>query len=58
MDHMSPGALTIAGAPAIVVGGSPHENGFAEVVRDGLDIAVMGRRSAAQLIAIARSLTG
>ena len=57
-DHMHPGAMTINGDPALVVGGGPHEHGFAEVVRDGLDIAVMGERSAAQLIAIARSLRG
>jgi hypothetical protein len=57
-DHMYPGAMTINGDPALVVGGGPHEHGFAEVVRDGLDIAVMGERSAGQLIAIARSLRG
>ncbi len=57
-DHLSPGALTISGNPAIVVGGGPGKAGAAEVVRDGLDIAVMGHRSAAELIAVARSLTG
>jgi hypothetical protein len=57
-DHLLPGALTIAGDPAIVVGGGPRKPGAAEVVRDGLDIAVMGSHSAAELIAIARSLTG
>jgi hypothetical protein len=57
-DHMYPGAMTINGDPAIVVGGGPHQHGFAEVVRDGLDIAVMGERSAGKLIAIARSLRG
>jgi hypothetical protein len=58
VDHMSPGALTIAGDPGIVVGGSARNPGFAEVVRDGLSVAVMGHRSAAQLVAVARSLTG
>jgi hypothetical protein len=57
-DHMHPGAMTINGDPALVVGGSIRDHGFAEVVRDGLDIAVMGPRSAGQLIAIARSLRG
>ena len=57
-DHMHPGAMTINGDPALVVGGSTRNHGFAEVVRDGLDIAVMGERSAPQLIAIARSLRG
>jgi hypothetical protein len=57
-DHMHPGAMTINGDPALVVGGSTRNHGFAEVVRDGLDIAVMGSRSAGQLIAIARSLRG
>lgn len=55
-DHMSPGAMTLDGFPALVVGGSQKNPGFAEVVRNGLDIAVMGHRSAAELIAIARSL--
>lgn len=55
---MSPGFLRINGDPALVVGGGPHEHGFAQVIRDGLSIAVMGERSAAQLIAIARSLRG
>jgi hypothetical protein len=53
---MSPGVLTIDGAPTLVVGGGPDAHGFAEIVRGGLDIAVMGHRSAAELIAIARSL--
>ena len=56
VDHIRPGALTIAGNPGIVAAGGPHEHGFAQVIRDGLSIAVMGQRSAAQLIAIARSL--
>jgi hypothetical protein len=56
--NMSPGFLVISGDPALVVGGSPGKPGFAQVVRDGLSIAVMGQRSAAQLIAIARSLRG
>jgi hypothetical protein len=55
---MSPGFLRINGDPALVVGGGPHEHGFAQVIRDGLSIAVMGERSASQLIAIARSLRG
>jgi hypothetical protein len=56
--NMSPGFLVINGDPGLVVGGGPGKPGFAQVVRDGLSIAVMGQRSAAQLIAIARSLTG
>jgi hypothetical protein len=54
--HMSPGTLTIDGAPALVVSGGPGKPGFAEIVRGELDIAVMGHRSAAELIAVARSL--
>jgi hypothetical protein len=55
--HMSPGAMLVGGKPALVVGGGATRPGFAEVVRDGLDIAVMGHRSADNLIAIARSLS-
>jgi len=55
--HMSPGALTINGAPALVDGGSAGSPGFAEIVRDGLSISVMGHRSATELIGIARSLS-
>jgi hypothetical protein len=55
--HMSPGVLTIDGAPGLVDGGDPGNPGFAEIVRGGLDIAVMGHRSATDLIAIARSLS-
>jgi hypothetical protein len=58
IDHLVPGALTIDGSPAIVVGATRRHSGFVGVVRDGLTIVVMGDRSAAQLIAIARSLTG
>jgi len=54
--HMSPGVLTIDGAPGLADVGGPGNPGFAEIVRGGLDIAVMGHRSAADLIAIARSL--
>ena len=53
---MSPGVLTIDGSPALVVGGGSGHPGFAEIVHGGLDIAVMGHRSAAELMAIARSL--
>jgi hypothetical protein len=56
--NMSPGFLIINGDPALVVGGGPGKPGFAQVIRDGLSIAVMGERSAGQLIAVARSLTG
>src|SRR6185437_3808494 len=56
-DHMSPGAMLLDGNPALVVGGSLSRPGFAEVVRNGLDIAVMGHRSAGDLIAIAGSLS-
>jgi hypothetical protein len=55
--HMSPGAMLLGGNPALVVSGSASHPGFAEVIRDGLDIAVMGHRSAGDLIAIARSLS-
>jgi hypothetical protein len=55
--HMSPGAMLLAGNPALVVGGSASHPGFAEVIRDGLDISVMGHRSANNLIAIARTLS-
>jgi hypothetical protein len=56
--HMSPGFLIINGDPALVAGGGLGKPGFAQVIRDGLSIAVMGERPAGQLIAIARSLTG
>jgi hypothetical protein len=55
--HMSPGFLTINGDPSLAVDGGPHNPGFAQVVRHGLSIVVMGHRSAAQLIDIARSLS-
>jgi hypothetical protein len=55
---MSPGVLMINDDPALVVGGGPHSHGFAQVIHDGLNIAVMGERPAAQLIAVARSLMG
>jgi hypothetical protein len=54
--HMAPGVLTINGDPALAVDGGPRNPGFAQVVRHGLSIVVMGHRSAAQLIEIARSL--
>jgi hypothetical protein len=55
--HMSPGAMLLGGNPALVVSGSATRPGFAEVIRDGLDISVMGHRSANDLTAIARSLS-
>jgi hypothetical protein len=55
--HMSPGVLTINGDAALAVDGGSHRHGFAQVVRHGLSIVVMGQRSAAQLIDIARSLS-
>ena len=55
--EMSPGALFINGDPAVADGGTPTNPGFAQVVRNGLSVVVMGHRSAAQLIAIADSLT-
>jgi hypothetical protein len=57
-SKMAPGFLLINGDPALVVGGGVRKAGFAQVVREGLSIAVMGHRSASELIAIARSLKG
>jgi hypothetical protein len=55
--HITPGVMTINGAPAVVQGGSRQNPGFAEVVRDGVAVAVMGHYSASDLITVAQSLS-
>ena len=42
---------------ALVQDGNRRNPGFAEVVRDGVDVAVMGPYSAADLITVAQSLS-
>ncbi len=54
--HMAPGAMTNNGDPALVSGGSPSQPGFAQVVHNGLNVAVMGHRSTDELLSIARTL--
>lgn len=55
--HATPGAMAINGAPALVQDGNRRNPGFAELVRDGVAVAVMGPYSAADLITVAQSLS-